>query len=425
MNTKTRATPSRPAPRMWVLTRRLAPLAALLGATSLGVTGCSEDSTTGAPTRDRAIDIVLGDVLDVDDIPNLEVFATPQPMEAGTVIELGHDDEVEVEGAESVTVLTEDSWVFFADLAPGWQFEHPAKIIVVAQADGSVQEFDVAWWPTIDGEQWWRTRASRDESGDKVFSQTTEPLETRAGRALVNGPSASAAATVPGYCRPEDIQKWALTVAASDDMAIDPSYAKNLALLLKTHGYQADVLGPTSLGQGQASVEAALANIRNKMLGTADEGYCDEFLLVWNGHGSTQGSLWIPSGPNRDSQWMTSDELAVAVDQTTEKIEGMQVRVAIDSCYSGAHFPRFATRMPLDPNAKEPDDVARDVLVITATTALELAVGAALPGDTFTEDIADCINDHNGVDFEAMLDCLRSQASTQTPQQSSWWNNGD
>jgi hypothetical protein len=97
-----------------------------------------------------------------------------------------------------------------------------------------------------------------------------------------------------------------------------------------------------------------------------------------------------------------------------------QVRVAIDSCYSGNHIGRFATHMPLDPDASE----VRHVHVMTATTAIEQSSGSAVPGTTFTEDLYEYIEELGGVDFTGMFDCVTDRAWTQTLQQQSWWNNG-
>lgn len=366
-------------------------------------------------TRDDAVGAALAE-LGVEQYVAIEVFATAAPLVAGTEIATEWDSDLA--GPRLLVTLDRPAWLFFADLHPGFTFEHEAKLVVVYAEDLAMESFDVGWWPVIDGADRWRTAESRAAVGEKVFAKmpASTPPAARDPEVLH--------ATVPGYCLPEDIQKWALTVGASDDIAIEPKTANELGLLLKVHGYQADVLQPGALGGGKASVFAALANIHTKITMPDDGGYCDELFVAWNGHGSTAGDLLMVDSDGK-RHWTNGAELAAEIDKTTEMIEGMQVRVAIDSCYSGIHIPAFLAQMPVHAAAMDANDVVRDVHVITATTATELSVGDILPGDTFLEDIIDCINDAGAVSFAGMLACTRGQAATQTPQEMSWWNNGD
>lgn len=379
---------------------------------------CGEGASSGgAPTRQDALDIVLAEVVDVSEHADIEIFATAQPLPVGTTIAVEFDESVE--GPAELAILDDSAWVFFADLAPGWKFEHPAQIILVQVDNGSVDVFDVGWWPLIDGQERWRTVASREDSGEKMFSKlTTAPPDPAVSARVFRADFGLAA--VPSYCRPEDIQKWALTVTGSDDGAVKPGPTTQLALRLKTYGYQAEVLKPANLLKTVETVRARLRVIRQKMVAAEDGGYCDEFLLVWSGHGSSSGRLLLENDRGQKS-WIDGDSLAKEVDRTTEHIEGMQVRVAIDTCYSGIYIERFVPHMPLDPNGGE----VRHVHVLTATDASELASGDNAPGTTFTQDLYDCIEELGGVDFDAMLACTRRKAWTQTPQPKSWWNDGD
>jgi hypothetical protein len=400
---------------MAVLTHRALGAAAALAFMTAACGG--QKSPGGASSRQEALDIVLADVVDVSEHSDIEIFAMAQPLPTGTAIAVEFDEAVE--GRVELAVLDESAWLFFADLAPGWKFEHPAQIILVQADDGSVQVFDVGWWPLIDGQERWRTAASREGPGEKVFSKLTTSPPDAAGSARILRADGGLAAAVPSYCQPDDIQKWALTVAAADDLAVDPGSTTELALRLKTHGYQAEALTPSNVPSGVDTVLARLQVIRQKIVATDDGGYCDELFLIWNGHGSKNGWLVVVDDTGQKS-WIRGDTLAIEVDKTTERIEGMQVRVAIDSCYSGNHIGRFATRMPLDPGASE----VRHVHIMTATTAIEQSSGSPVPGTTFTEDLYDCIEELGGVDFTGMFDCATDRAWTQTPQQQSWWNDG-
>ena len=368
----------------------------------------------GRPSRDDAVREALA-AIDVDQHAAIEVFATAEPLAAGT--EIATEWDTDLRASKLLLTLDREAWLVFADFHPGFVFEHPAKLVVVYTDDLALESFDVGWWPVIDGADRWRTAESRAAADEKVFAKAA-PSARAARRA-----SPPLHATVPGYCMPQDIQKWALTIGASDDIAVEPRIANELGLLLKVHGYQADVLQPGALTRGRADVFAALANIRTKITMPADGGYCDELVVAWSGHGSTAGDLLIVDSTGA-RHWTTGAELAAEIDRTTEMIEGMQVRVAIDSCYSAVHIPEFLARMPVDPNAMGINDVFRDVHVITASTATEQSVGDILPGDTFLEDIMDCIEDAGRVDFAAMLACTRDQAATQTPQEMGWWNDG-
>lgn len=401
----------------WMAVRRPRALDAVAALAFMTAACGGQTSPGGAPTRQEALDIVLADVVDVFEHSDIEIFAMAQPLPAGTAIAVEFDEAVE--GRTELAVLDESAWLFFADMAPGWKFEHPAQIILVQADDGSVQVFDVGWWPLINGQERWRTAASRESPGEKVFSKLTTSPPDAAGSARILRVGVGLATAVPSYCQPDDIQKWALTVAAADDIAVDSGSTTELALRLKTHGYQAEALTPSNVPNGVGTILARLQMIRQKIVAADDGGYCDEFFLIWNGHGSKRGWLVVEDDRGQKS-WIHSDTLASEVDKTTERIEGMQVRVAIDSCYSGNHIGRFATRMPLDPDAGE----VRHVHVMTATTATEQSSGSAVPGTTFTEDLYDCIEELGGVDFTGMFDCATDRAWTQTPQQQSWWNDG-
>ncbi|MFN0250247.1 MAG: hypothetical protein ACKV2T_25410 [Kofleriaceae bacterium] len=365
--------------------------------------------------REDAVRETLAEI-DVDQYATIEVFATVEPLAAGT--EIATEWDTDLAGPKLLVTLDREAWLFFADFHPGFMFEHDAKLIVVYSDDLAMESFDVRWWPVIDGLDRWRTAESRGAVGEKVFAKRAAAAAARPARDGV-----VLHATVPGYCMPDDIQKWALTIGASDDIAVEPRIANELGLLLKVQGYQADVLQPGALNRGRADVFAALANVRTKITMPPDGGYCDELFVAWNGHGSTAGDLLIVDGAG-NRHWTDGAELAAEIDKTTAMIEGMQVRVAIDSCYSGFHIPTFLAQMPVHAAAMDANDVVRDVHVITGSTATEQSVGDILPGDTFLEDIIDCINDAGGVDFGAMLMCTRDQASTQTPQEMGWWNNG-
>lgn len=373
---------------------------------------CGSD---GEPsTRDDAIAEALAEI-GVGQYDSIEVFATAEPLAAGAEIATEWDSDLA--GPKLLVTLDREAWLFFADFRPGFMFEHDAKLVVVYTDDLEMESYDVGWWPVIDGVDRWRTAESRGAVGEKVFARTAAaaPKPPR-DRTVLH-------ATVPGYCLPGDIQKWALTIGASDDIAVEPRTANELGLLLKVQGYQADVLQPGALTGGKADVFAALANIRTKITMPDDGGYCDELFVAWNGHGSTAGDLLIVDSAGT-RHWTDGAELAAEIDKTTAMIEGMQVRVAIDSCYSGVHIPTFLAQMPVHAAAMDANDVVRDVHVITASTATEQSVGDILPGDTFLEDIIDCINDAGAVDFAGMLNCTRDQASTQTPQEMGWWNDG-
>jgi len=375
------------------------------------VSGCGG----GPSNREEALDIVLDDVVDTSAHPALEIFATPAPLPAGSQIAVAFDDAST--GPKTLATLTEPSWLLFVDLAPGSRFEHPVQIVLVTQEEGRHQVFDAGWWPKVDGEDKWISREAREMSGDRIYvkSPPGSPQGLRQG-------GGGMAATVPAYCRPEDIQKWALTLSTADDAAVDPGETDDFALLLKSHGFTIQTLKPSTLRNGWATVQQELARIRTQILAAPDLGYCDEFVLVWSGHGSRGGRLSIHDAAG-NTTFVSGRQLADEVDATTEQIEGMQVRTVIDTCYSGQHIATFEQAMPRNPNATDPNQIVRDVFVMTAVGD-EVAIGSTAFTDSFTADTMDCIRDARKVDFTTLFDCAQSDSVLRTPQARDWWNNG-
>jgi hypothetical protein len=340
----------------------------------------------GPSNREEALDIVLDEVVDTSAHPAMEIFATPAPLPAGSQIAVAFDDAST--GPKTLATLAEPSWLLFVDLAPGSRFEHPVQIVLVTREEGRHQVFK---------------------------SPPGSPQGLRQG-------GGGMAATVPAYCRPEDIQRWALTLSTADDAAVDPGETDDFALLLKSNGFTIQTLKPSTLRNGWATVQQELARIRTQMLAAPDLGYCDEFVLVWSGHGSRGGRLSIHDAAG-NTTFITGRQLADEVDATTEQIEGMQVRTVIDACYSGQHIATFEQVMPRNPNATDPNQIVRDVFVMTAVSD-EVAIGSTAFTDSFTVDTMGCIRDARKVDFTTLFDCAQSDSVLRTPQARDWWNNG-
>lgn len=374
---------------------------------------------TPIQNREEAAAVVLSGVVHPEEYPNLEVYGMESPLQPGQEVEAFWN--ASAEDRQLLATVDRESFLFFVDTQPGDRFEHLVKIALVATDDGDVTAFDAEWWPVIDGVERWHTRESRDAPGEKVFSKVDAPKPVPpSSRGLAMEPTGG---TVPSYCRPQDIQKWALAVSASNDAAVDPRETDNFASLLTTYGYNARALKPSTMPAGWATVQSTLAAIRQSIMAAPDGGYCDEFVFIWAGHGARNG--WMPiHNATSLAGWVTGTDLAREVDKTTELIRGMQVRVDIDVCFGGQHIQAFKTVMPPDPNANTPDKIFRDVYVMTSVTAFETAVGSALIWDSFTVDLQDCIKSQRKVDFRILFDCAKPQSWIKTPQQANWWNDG-
>jgi hypothetical protein len=380
----------------------------------------------GAPvtTKQAALALIIGPIVNPSTVTQLEIFATPSPLPAGTAI-----GTIAGPGSGGPSVLltntAEPEWLLFADLQAGARFAHPVKIILVRASDGKTTVFDATWWPTVDGRDKWISRADRDGSGDRVFSRHMRPAARGGSGGAPSGGSTSASqgsGDVPSYC-PAIRMKWALMISAVDDAAVDPSETDNLALLLHSKGYVTQQLKPNSLSNGWATFTSEMDKIRQQILASRGRGYCNEFFLVWSGHGTDRGEvLVVDAHGNREFKSMR--DIVDEVEKTTNQIEGMQIRVIIDTCFSGQSLSMFQIAMPQDPNEKSIRQIIRDVLAIAAAGSSEAAWGSSPLWNSFTVDVTKCIQAKGKVDFGSLFDCAKNKSTVQSPEARHWWNNG-
>lgn len=369
--------------------------------------GACGDDRDAVPDRDAAVEAALTVVGGEAD---LALFALDDALAPGQVVEVL---DTELEGTRQVMVADEPVWLVFADLSPGSKWAHRAKILLVHADDGAIDVHDVAWWPILDGVDLWRDTASRTSDQQAVPRRPALP---------------GAVGTVPAYCTADAIQRWALVISAADDAANPKEESQALALELTSRGYRTQNLAPASITNGMATIEAELMRIRTQMVAAPDLGYCDEVTVIWSGHGGQRadGSMRLElDGPApADRQYVTPARFAAAVAATTEMIEGVQVRVVIDTCFSGGAIDAFFAAMPVDPNANDPMDIVRDVLIVSSSASDETAAGASSPADTFTTDLTDCIRDASAVDWTTLFDCAQADSILTDPQSRAWWATG-
>lgn len=394
---------------------------------SIPVSPCAP---TTVANREEALAVVFTSVVHPEEYANVEIFAMEAPLQSGQRIETSWDDATQ--GPKLVANVDGESFLFFVDPDPGVRFEHPVHIALVGTADGEVTSFEERWPPMIDGEERWLTRESRETPGELVFSQGSSPAPVPpAGRGQSMEPLGQ---TTPSYCRPQDTQKWALAISASDDVPVNPQETENFAQLLRTYGYDARSLQPSTMPNGWQTIQAAFAGIRQSILATSDGGYCDEFVLIWGGHGSEDGWVRLDYGNGSLTQ-LRGTQIADEVDRATESIRGMQVRVLIDTCFSGLQHEIYWTTMPPDSNANAPDKIFRDVYVMTAVNPYHLAAGSTRPvsaSRTLTVLMMQCITSQQKVDWGAAFACAKPQywgmtidyRPVQSAQDANWWNDG-
>jgi hypothetical protein len=163
--------------------------------------------------------------------------------------------------------------------------------------------------------------------------------------------------------------------------------------------------------------------MRQEILASPSRGYCNEFVLVWSGHGDDRGEILIVDAQGRNDIRSMRD-IINELEHTTSEIEGMQVRVILDTCRSGQPLPLFQIVMPPDPNEKTIRQIIRDVLAIAAAGPSEMAYGSSLLWSSFTVDVTNCIRHAGKVDFGLLFNCAKGKSTMQTPEARVWWNNG-
>lgn len=347
--------------------------------------------------------------------PHLEIFATGSVLAAGTDVAVF---DRATKTTKVLATLGAPSWIVFADLDAGARFEHPTKIMIVRASDGALQTFDARWWPIINGTNKWLAAAERS-GPDRVFKST--PPTTAAVPRAVPAVAGGSAGNVPSYCPGgAPITKWVLTISAADDIAVDPHETDDLSLLLKTKGYTTQQLKPSTLRNGWATFVTEMQQMTQQIRATPNQGYCAEFILAWNGHGSETGEAAIQDAKGH-FDFHTYREIAAVVESTTNGIEGMQVRVFMDTCFSGLAIPDFQAVIPVDPNPKDVSHIARDILVMSAVSSSQTAVGSGPFWSSFTSDVMSCIKSANAVNFGTLFDCANSKALVKNPQVGHWW----
>jgi len=353
--------------------------------------------------------------LAVPALPGGAIFGSPQPLATGTTIAVNAPGLPKL-SMRTVVRLAAPAWLFFVDLRPNARFEHPTKFVLVRASDGATTVYSQSWWPIVNGADRWTAKTER--ARDLVYRDSSHPPGGGGAGVSMNANMGD----VPSYCTASAIRKYALLISAGDDAAVDPSETDNLALLLHSKGYSNQQIQPSSLDQGWQTVSKRLAELNAQLLASFNHGYCAEVLIVWAGHGSSNGYVVVQRASGR-KDIVPLRTVLQTIENTSKNIEGLQLRVIMDTCYSGQVVPLAQQIMPVDVHTTGVNKIARDIVVIGSASASQPANGSSLTTTSYTQAFADCIK--SGSATASAFNCAAQKVSgNQSPIGSHWWNDG-
>lgn len=302
------------------------------------------------------------------------IYQWPFPLQAGDRLTEGIVSDAS-NAEETTLAVPSDSWFFFLDQAPGALWNHPTEFVLVDQRTGALSSYTRDSYPKVNGVTLFQTAEEQSASdvripgfsyrdSDTDFSALTFPeptpidggqqTEEQAQQELDKCPLVACEGTA---------KKFALVI---DGGRVFGDFGP-LVEYLRNNGYQTRYLSseigdpadpetaqdfPTSLPNIQAAFDWLAENVSN---------CCDEVFIAMEAHGSKNGGLEMnPEQTVRD--FSSSDAAATKkigrpdggmlfsseLKSLLNKIKSCQVKVFIESCYSGSHLELGLNRIPED-----------------------------------------------------------------------------
>lgn len=123
----------------------------------------------GDTTLVEAGNIVLEQIVDPETLDHdVIVFARPTPLERGDLLYAYRPKSAEE--AVFIQEISKPSWFFWVDDAPGEDFAHPTRFVLVELASGEAIAYPEQWWPVLNGETLWSEPDVYWDQGNWVYT---------------------------------------------------------------------------------------------------------------------------------------------------------------------------------------------------------------------------------------------------------------
>lgn len=210
-------------------------------------------------TLAQAAERVLAEVVRPEGLSRpVLVFAWPTALQPGDVL---HPYKKEGFGPfPEPTTIESEAWFFWIDDAPGAQFVHPNRFVLVDRASGEIQVSEEEWWPVLNGEGLWLTEEAYWNPDNWVYGNfEATPLQHRSQSGT---PLTALAAVPPSQASPGAaivINGWEAGERGEENFAAD---ADGMHDLLTESGFDVTYLGPSEDNNpdrdGQPTFEAKM-----------------------------------------------------------------------------------------------------------------------------------------------------------------------
>lgn len=131
----------------------------LLWIVALLATSCTPGGN-GVPSDEGGISlveagkVVLEEIVDPETLDHdVIVFAWFTPLQRGDLLYAFRPESTDQ--PVFIQEISKGSWFFWIDDAPGDDFAHPTRFVLVDQASGEAIAYPEEWWPVLNGESLW------------------------------------------------------------------------------------------------------------------------------------------------------------------------------------------------------------------------------------------------------------------------------
>ncbi len=260
------------------------------------------------------------------------VFRWPEPLGPDSDLRPYH---FQVEGidlpAPEPIPVTEESWFYWIDDAPGAHFVHPNRFVLVSVATGEVTVSEQDWWPVLDGEGLWTREADYWNPANHAFSNV-EPPQPAAGEPQDEARDEGGAAAGGGRRVALVVNGWEEGETHEETFEED---AEGMTDALERGDFDVTYLGPEQDDNPDRDGENTWQNRDEFWDANADLGAGDTLVVFVTSHGSspdTDQDFEEGNGPRSYYGGVSETELREQLGSIDQEAT---IIVVVNGCESG------------------------------------------------------------------------------------------
>jgi hypothetical protein len=208
--------------------------------------------------------------------------------------------------------VEEEAWLFWIDLAPNQWFEHPCLIVLLKDADASLQVFESLWFPVVSGKQLYATIGERNNSPDIFWGDPVPPLN----------PCVTLPIEAPGGTANN---RWAVLATGPKEHPV-----ADLDVELMQSALQNTLTGPGIPASNFSLPKGSKEELFDLLASIGQQPFPPQQLYFhWTGHGNSEGIFFgHPFMANTLTTWQELiDQLLLT--------QAEEFYISIESCRSG------------------------------------------------------------------------------------------